>query len=623
MRIGFFGNNNNYPLLLAEAIRRAGHDVWFVLNKAHPLHRPESRDPAAYGPHPDWVFDASHLTEHDYMELQPPVGPLLDRLADCDALVLNDLGPSLLPLLDRPAVTFLTGSDLDYYASLTLPDLRLRSTSPEYREGRAGRAHRRMLEDFVERQRLGLRSSVAINWALPGLFPDSEALLAECGVEKRQIFNLQMADLARIAVTPPPDNAVLRVFCGTRLTWKLPVAEGRSALDYKGTDVMVRGVAQFCRRTGKRVELCLVRKGMHIAETEALVAEEGLGDQVVWLSEMPLQELWRQFLASDVIVEQLGVSVISMVAMDAMACARPVIGNARPEVPTLLSAPGSPICQARTPEEVCSWIERLSADEGERRRLGQAGRAFVEANFSPDRAAALCLERLAAAAKPPSTSRTSLLGALARQRADREQTERQLGESIDLNTHLMAVRQQLTEQLRETAAELQRAQQQWSARLDRLRQELSAEQDRSQHATDDELDRLHGEIVGFARQRDRLRAVLQAMCSKRTEDLQRRVLKGPFRAEGPRGWLVTLEDLEHWADGDEPARSGLLLLEDQRLLGPAHCDHDSIRQLGEGRFSHWRATLYFSTTDGSDPNRNGRRYTIFLPTPSRARSGAP
>jgi MoaA/NifB/PqqE/SkfB family radical SAM enzyme len=51
--------------------------------------------------------------------------------------------------------------------------------------------------------------------------------------------------------------------------------------------------------------------------------------------------------------------------------------------------------------------------------------------------------------------------------------------------------------------------------------------------------------------------------------------------------------------------------EDDRCLS-AHQSllHDDIRKLGEGRYAingHW---LYFSTSDGSDPRRNGRQYSL-------------
>ena len=55
-----------------------------------------------------------------------------------------------------------------------------------------------------------------------------------------------------------------------------------------------------------------------------------------------------------------------------------------------------------------------------------------------------------------------------------------------------------------------------------------------------------------------------------------------------------------------------MLHEDGVPLGPAHSLHALIRGEGGGRFSHWgpQQVLLFSASDRSDPNRNGRVYTI-------------
>jgi hypothetical protein len=62
---------------------------------------------------------------------------------------------------------------------------------------------------------------------------------------------------------------------------------------------------------------------------------------------------------------------------------------------------------------------------------------------------------------------------------------------------------------------------------------------------------------------------------------------------------------------ESPEASHLQLTENARVIGPAHSEHDSIRSLGRGRYSHWNepTVLYFSTSDSSDPRTNGRRYT--------------
>ena len=57
--------------------------------------------------------------------------------------------------------------------------------------------------------------------------------------------------------------------------------------------------------------------------------------------------------------------------------------------------------------------------------------------------------------------------------------------------------------------------------------------------------------------------------------------------------------------------STLVLFEDDQPLGPPHAGHETIRQVGRGNYSHWENGLYFSTSDGSDPRTNGRRYRVF------------
>lgn len=90
-------------------------------------------------------------------------------------------------------------------------------------------------------------------------------------------------------------------------------------------------------------------------------------------------------------------------------------------------------------------------------------------------------------------------------------------------------------------------------------------------------------------------------------------LEGPYVSDGGFAWRVALPELFPSGDDDRrPTGSRLVLLEDGRPIGPPHTQHAHIRKFGAGRFSHWRNTLYFSTTDDTDPNANGSSYTIAL-----------
>lgn len=80
-----------------------------------------------------------------------------------------------------------------------------------------------------------------------------------------------------------------------------------------------------------------------------------------------------------------------------------------------------------------------------------------------------------------------------------------------------------------------------------------------------------------------------------------------MRAESGHCWLA---DVPGDLLSDKDAASRLRVFEDGNALGPAHAGHDEVRTVGLGRYSHWGDTLYFSTSDNSDPRTNGRRYTV-------------
>ena len=92
------------------------------------------------------------------------------------------------------------------------------------------------------------------------------------------------------------------------------------------------------------------------------------------------------------------------------------------------------------------------------------------------------------------------------------------------------------------------------------------------------------------------------------------MLAGPFTSDGGGAWVRPVPDelRDRTDNNEEPYRSHLRLLENDLELGPGHARHESIRTLGQGHYSLWSGMLYFSTSDGSDPNTNSRSYTLML-----------
>jgi hypothetical protein len=88
------------------------------------------------------------------------------------------------------------------------------------------------------------------------------------------------------------------------------------------------------------------------------------------------------------------------------------------------------------------------------------------------------------------------------------------------------------------------------------------------------------------------------------------LLARPFARDDRHCFLAPLPP--EW-DSDATGASQVLLFEDGLPLGPERSGHDDIRTLGRGRYSHWGSTLFFSASDNSDPNRNGRHYAVRPP----------
>lgn len=78
---------------------------------------------------------------------------------------------------------------------------------------------------------------------------------------------------------------------------------------------------------------------------------------------------------------------------------------------------------------------------------------------------------------------------------------------------------------------------------------------------------------------------------------------------------LAINELREFADDDDvnDCRSPVVIYENGRPLGPAHSSFSDIRDYGMGRFFFGRRQgLFFTASDDSDPNTNGRTYWAAL-----------
>ena len=88
-------------------------------------------------------------------------------------------------------------------------------------------------------------------------------------------------------------------------------------------------------------------------------------------------------------------------------------------------------------------------------------------------------------------------------------------------------------------------------------------------------------------------------------------LTSPYKNIQGHAWLAELPEYKNLADcAEEPFRSVLFLYEDEVNVGPGHSSHIDIIKRGQGRYSHWGDGIIFSSSDNTNPNTNGRTYSI-------------
>lgn len=400
LKICFVGNTNNYPFLIASAMRNMGHDVTVLLDRPETLHRPNGRYEGFDLDSTDWVRDISADVTPDGWILSRSDALKRAALSRYDLLVLNGLGLALAGGRGVRSFAMLTGSDLTHLANWASLRILWRSLTPSV--GLVRRALACVLHGrTVYRQRSAIRSSFGVSYFVRGVVPEADRVLDSMGVGAERRTSFMLSDVGHISPAPMPartaSSPLLRVFNVARLNWRQPKPAHLSELDMKGTDILLAGFALFLSRTKSDAQLVLVRKGVDVEATEREVRRLGVAQNIVWLPEMSQAAVFEQYAMADVVTEQLSTSYVGMGGLDAMAAARPVIANTRPDVPAKELLADSPVMHATTPEDVCRHLERLAHSRDSAVVLGERSRRYVEERHSPEATAKRILARFFAA----------------------------------------------------------------------------------------------------------------------------------------------------------------------------------------------------------------------------------
>lgn len=161
----------------------------------------------------------------------------------------------------------------------------------------------------------------------------------------------------------------------------------------KGHDLTIEALAR-CRHRLPPFHYLIVGDGVERGSLAALVREHGLGDVVSFAGSVPAEQLPACFAAADVfvhpnrIVDQADFEGFGMVFLEAAASGKPVIGGATGGVvEAVVDGVTGLLVGGNDAGEIAAAIETLASSPELRRRLGDAGRARVVAEFTWETAA--------------------------------------------------------------------------------------------------------------------------------------------------------------------------------------------------------------------------------------------
>jgi len=197
-------------------------------------------------------------------------------------------------------------------------------------------------------------------------------------------------DTATFAPTVDASAARVRYGLGDR-----PVVVCVSRLvPRKGQDVLIRALADVRRRVPDAT-LLLAGEGPSRSALQVLASAQAPPASVVFAGEVPSEDLPGVYAAGDVFAMPcrsryggLEVEGLGIVFLEAAACGKPVVaGRSGGASEAVCDGETGLVVEGTEPKAVALAVSRLLGDPAEAARMGAAGRARIEAQFTWDGAA--------------------------------------------------------------------------------------------------------------------------------------------------------------------------------------------------------------------------------------------
>lgn len=382
MKIAFLGNMNNVVFHLAESLHKCKYDVTLFIDapKNFLLDRPESINPSLRNKYPSWIKE---MIVEDKLKALRIIFPLIffKKLIHClnreyDIIFLNGLWISLGKHIhkEKLVINIFGGHEVDLADRDYLNDAVRLFFQTRPHAFRPQFVIKYFYKKLASTLRSGIRRANVINYYSTGINEKGDKILKEIKANQEYSrLELRGFDCSAFPYVKP--DLARKKFVILNVT-RFFFQNRRN--DNKRNDLMIQGIGKFIRdnQIKKDIEIIFFEKGEDVEAAKKMCDEEGLAPFTQWHQQVSLDALTQYFFYCDVAFDQLGCHWIGA-GLFSMLTGRPLIANARPEIFEQLTGEKSPVCQATSAEEVCTWLTKLYSDRHLVNQIGLQSQAYV------------------------------------------------------------------------------------------------------------------------------------------------------------------------------------------------------------------------------------------------------